>query len=103
MNFIDTETFSATPINFGTYRYTSACECMIVTFALGDDAPVRIWDRTGGEPMPGDLAYVLSDPDEPICAHNAMFDRNVLRYALGIEIPIERWHCSMACALAHGL
>lgn len=103
MNYLDTETFSAVPIKHGTYRYTQSCECMVVTYALGRTAPVRVWDVTAGEQMPEDLAYILDDPDEIISAHFAMFDRNVLRYALGRDIPIRRWRCTMTRAMWHGL
>lgn len=102
MNYIDTETFSPVPINHGTYRYLSAAECMIVTYAFGD-GPVNVWDVTTGEPMPGDLDYMLDDPNEYFTAHNAMFDRNVLKFALKRDVPIHRWRCSMVKAMTHGL
>ena len=102
MNYIDFETFSETPIKHGTYRYTADCEPMICTYALGDDAPVQLWDITTGAPMPGDLRYVLEDPDELLTAHSSMFDRNVLP-KLGFIIPIPRWRDTMVKALAHGL
>jgi len=101
---LDTETFSATPIKAGTYRYASDCEVMVVTYTLDDDDPAKVWDVTSGEPMPGDLAYWLLDTDEPVTAHNAMFDRNVLRLGqLKLALPIERWRCTMVKALAHSL
>ncbi len=31
---LDTETFSATPIKHGTYRYIADCELMVVTWAI---------------------------------------------------------------------
>lgn len=102
MNFIDTETFNEKPITHGTYAYTSTCEPMIVTYALGDTAPVNLWDITENDSMPGDLEYVLDEADELLCAHSAMFDRNVLKYGLHRDIAIERWRCSMVKALAHG-
>jgi DNA polymerase len=102
MIFLDTETYNDVPLKHGTYRYTSTCEVMIVTYAI-DDAPPKLWDITAGDSMPGDLGYVLDDPDEIIVAHNAMFDRNAVKYSLGRDIPIARWRCSMAKALAHAL
>lgn len=102
MIWFDSETYSETPIKHGTYRYTSSCELMVGTYAF-DDGPVHCWDRTADPQMPGDLAYALEDDDEPITSHNAMFDRNGLRYSLGIDIPIRRWRCTMVKALAHGL
>lgn len=98
----DTETYNEKPITHGTYAYTSTCEPMIATYAF-DDGPVSVWDMTTGEPMPADLDYMLDDPNELVLSHNAMFDRNVLRYGLKREIPIKRWRCSMVKALAHGL
>jgi DNA polymerase bacteriophage-type len=105
MLWLDTETYCEVPIQNGTYKYTRACEVMIVTYAI-DDGPVKLWDRTAEQRMPGDLLAALTNPSQPITAHNAMFDRNVLRYGLGeagIDVPIPRWRCTMAQALAHGL
>lgn len=109
MIWFDCETFNDVPINHGTYKYAESCEGMIVTYAI-DNGPVAACDITAGDTLPDDLAYMLDDPDEPICAHFAMFDRNVLRLARnmrqwlqGREIPIHRWRCSMTKAYAHSL
>jgi len=101
MLWIDTETFSETPIKFGTYRYALDCEVMIVTYAFGDDE-VLVWDRTADPKMPADLAAAF-DSDEELTAHYAMFDRNVIRESLNFDLPIERWRCTMVQALSHGL
>lgn len=102
--FFDTETYSETPINAGTYRYLSDAEVMLVTYAF-DDGPVQCWDLTAGEPMPGDLSFAFNYLDDEIVAQNAMFDRNVVRLSknLRIDIPLERWRCSMVRALSHSL
>lgn len=100
--YIDFETYNDVPINVGTYRYTASCEAMLAAYAL-DDGPVGVWDLTAGAPMPGDLEYALRDTDEPIVAHNAQFDRLVLRHALDVPVALERWRCTMARALAHSL
>lgn len=103
MLWIDTETFNERPISVGTYRYAETCEVDIVSYAV-DDGPVEVWDVASAAPMPALLAFMIFDSDEPITAHNAMFDRNVLRLGnLKIEIPVERWRCSMVRAMAHGL
>lgn len=102
MIFFDTETFSETPIRWGTYRYTSICEPLVATYAKDDD-PVECWDITAGGPMPQYLEYLLEDTDDEIVSHFAMFDRNVLKYGLKKDIPIPRWRCSMTKALAHAL
>ena len=103
MLWLDIETFSTTSIKDGTYRYAENAGVMVITYAF-DDGPVQCYDATSGEPFPEDLAYVLEDPDELITAHNAMFDRNVLRLGnLKIDIPIKRWRCNMVQAMAHAL
>jgi len=103
MIWLDTETFSATPLKWGTYRYASDAEVMVATWAL-DDEPVQTWDRTAGRAMPPHLNHLLFETNEPITTHNAMFDRNVLRLGdMKIEIPIPRWRCNMVRAFAHSL
>lgn len=104
MIWFDCETYSEVPIQHGTYKYAESAEVMVVTYAF-DDGPVHTWDLTAGEELPADLDYMLDDPDEPICAHFAMFDRNVLRLSRNLRrvIPIERWRCSMTKAYAHSL
>lgn len=98
----DSESYSTTSIKDGTYKYVSTAELMVGTFAQ-DDAEVEVWDRTAEPDMPLYLEHLLLDTDEPISSHNAMFDRNLLKYSLGIDIPIERWRCTMVRALAHAL
>lgn len=102
MLWLDFETFSEVPIKHGTYRYAAACEVLIATYAL-DEGPIRLWDRTLDTRMPGDLAYALGDASELVTAHFSMFDRNVMKHALGIEVPIPRWRDTMVRALAHSL
>jgi DNA polymerase len=102
MLWADTETYSETPIKNGTFRYASTCEVMIFTWAV-DDGPVHHWDATTGEPMPQALRRELDNPEQLVTFHNAMFDRPVLKYALGIDLPIDRIRCSMVQALAHSL
>jgi DNA polymerase len=98
--WLDTETFSATPIGNGTYRYTSDCEVMILAYAV-DDGPVTVIDLTAGGSL-DDFLFYLDLADEVI-AHNAMFDRNALRFGLGVDIPIGRWRCTMVRAMSHSL
>lgn len=102
MIYLDTETFSATPIRNGTFSYAENCEVMIVTWAV-DDGPVQHFDVTTGADYPDELVRLLSWTDEPVCAHNSIFDRNVLKHSLGIGIPIERWRDTMVKSYLHGL
>lgn len=100
--WIDAETYSETPISFGTYRYVQDCELMIVTWAI-DDGPVQTWDRTADATMPSDLALAFFECDE-IIAHNAMFDRNVIaKHFPQSAPPLEKWRCTMVKAYAHSL
>lgn len=101
MLYLDTETYSEVPIKNGTYVYLENAECMIVTYAF-DDGPIQIWDATASPLMPNDLADYL-DGDGLITNHNSMFDRNVLKYCLGYNLPVERFRCTMVRALLHGL
>lgn len=118
--YLDTETYSATPIKKGTYTYCENAEVMIITYAI-DDGPVQCIDMTahtaGAQLWGSVLAHHLADPNALVVAHNAMFDRNALRLGTfskapgcstvgrqpGITVPIERWRCCMVRALLHGL
>lgn len=99
--WFDTETFQTTPISHGTHKYAEGVEIMVWAYAF-DDGPVSVYDATTGDPMPADLLAGLYNPDVPLVAHNAHFDSTMLRHA-GFDIPITRFRCTMAMALAHGL
>ncbi len=100
--FLDTETYSETPITYGTYRYVADCELLIVTWAV-DDGEVQHWDTTLDPSVPDDLIFALMECEQ-IVAHNAMFDRNVLNRHLPDYSPeLARWRCAMVRALAHSL
>lgn len=74
---------------------------MIVTYAI-DDGPVQVWDRTVTVVAPHDLMLALTS-DQLVTCHNSMFDRNVLKYCLGFDLPVERFRCNMVRAYLHGL
>ena len=100
--YLDTETYSDIPINHGTHVYATSVEVMLVPWAI-DDGPVQVWDRTADTEWPAPLQAALVDPSVTVVIHNSHFDRNVLRYALHVDIPTERIHDTMVQALAHGL
>ena len=101
--YLDTETFNRQPIDVGTYRYAESAEIMLMQYAVGDN-PVQYWDYTDGTPPPDLYSFVMDQPELYVIAHNAMFDRNVLRLGnLKIDIPIERWECTMVQAMQHAL
>jgi len=106
--FGDLETFSETPIQHGTYRYAEDSEIMLFPYAV-DDGQVRVWDLTEGGAIPGDLEEALLFADK-LVYHNSMFDRSVMRLAKNTKPlfketgeQVERWHDTMAQALAHSL
>lgn len=101
--WIDLETYSDIPINYGTHAYAERAEILLFAYAV-DDAPVAVWDCTAQAQMPTDLADALNDPAVLVCAHNSHFDRTVLRHVVpDFCPPIERWRDTMAHALAHSL
>ena len=100
--FLDTETRSTVDIADGTDLYTRSAECLIVTYAL-EDGPAKIWEPWCDPIIPQDLADLVADPQVTFVAHNAAFDRLILLRALGLDVPVERWMCTMAMANAHGL
>lgn len=96
--YLDTETYSATPIKRGTYRYTADCELLLVQWALDDD-PVEFAEGS----IPEVLRALLKNPSITVVAHNTMFDRHVLDYACNVYVPVSRWHDTAVQALAHSL
>ena len=99
--WIDCETYSETPINHGTYRYTADCEVMLVAWAV-DDGEVWLEDLTAGADLSA-LLDAYSQADE-VYAHNAMFDRNALARILPTTSQsLYRWRCTMVQAMAHSL
>jgi len=100
--FLDFETRCAVPIYDGNDLYTRAAEPIIATWAV-DDGPVHTWDILARSNMPAVLYDFLDDGDTMIIAHNAQFDRNVLKYGLHWPTSVERWRCTSAQARAHGL
>lgn len=100
--FIDSETFSATPIGDGTYRYAADAEVMLFAYAFKND-PVTIIDMTAGEKIPPHVMAALTDPDYLKVIQNSMFDQTVFYYALGIDIPNDQIFDTMVAALTHSL
>lgn len=102
--WIDTELYSPIDLKVvGAYRYVldPGTEVMLVTYAI-DGGPVQCWDLTERQPVPSELRVALTNARE-VWAHNAQFDRIVLREKLKARLPIERWRCTMVQAMEHGL
>lgn len=102
--FGDLETYCEIPLKNGTHAYSAGVEVMLFPYAL-DDGPIEIWDLTEDPSWPAPLADAWVRDDCTFVFHNVMFDRTMMRAQWGAaNVPrIERWHCTMARALAHGL
>ena len=101
--FHDLETQSRRAIKAGTWAYAEDAKVLVWAYAI-DNGPVKVWDLTTGALMPDDLATALADPACIHVWHNgAMFDLPVLKVTLGIEIPAERVHDTLAIAYQHSL
>lgn len=100
--WLDTETYSETPIRAGTYRYVEDAEIMLITWAI-DDGEVYCVDLTAEEKMPPELASALRDPEFRIYISNVPFDRGVLRHNLGLDLQISRFYDVLIQARAHSL
>jgi DNA polymerase bacteriophage-type len=101
---IDVETFSSIDIKTsGSYRYMESpdFEILMVCFAFDDDPVTRV-DLKRGEKLPKKFIKALRDPSIEKHAHNATFERNAFK-AIGYDIPIDQWHCSLVKAAYCGL
>lgn len=96
--FLDTETYSETPITNGTHRYAEGVEIIMWQWAIGD-GPVQISD---GDEDISDLLALLEDPEYEVVIHNSAFDRTVMAHS-GIDLPVQRVFDTMVCAMAHSL
>lgn len=108
MLYLDLESYSETDIAAGVYVYARSAEILLIAYALAD-GPVRVWDLTAQAKPPADLLEALCDPERIITAHNANFDRTILREQLvgrhGVPAHVgdaARWRCTMCKAYAHG-
>lgn len=101
--YYDCETYSEVPINQGTHRYAEQAEIMVHAYAF-DDGPVHVYDATQIDAlMPADLLEAFEDRDVIFVIHNSSFDRTLLHYAEGIDLPTHRIFDTLVCARTIGL
>jgi hypothetical protein len=100
----DLETRSALDLpKVGAWRYAAHSSTAVRCLAYAvDDSPVQLWKP--GDPVPAEF----SDPNHCLAAHNASFERAIALHILGPQhgfpiVPIKRWRCTMAAALACAL
>lgn len=96
--FIDSETFSETPLGHGTHRYAEGAEVMLLPYAWNHD-PVTVLEF----PARGDVEELLDYADVIVGQNFGNFDTTVFLHALGIDVPPEKVFDTMACALSHSL
>ena len=113
--WLDTETYSECDLKaHGTHRYAEheSTEIMVAQWAWGDDEPIvadcttdDIDDWVLLEALKAALREIANGNPRgiKIRAHNAVFDRTLVRHCWGIDVPAEHWECVMVQALAHGL
>lgn len=89
----------------GAYVYArhKMTRALCARYSLDAGRTIKYWRIWKGELMPKDLAIALADPNCIIHAWNAAFERLILKYVLRMKIPIERFHCTMACAKSMAL
>jgi DNA polymerase len=100
---MDFETFCALNIkDVGAYKYVQhpSAEPLMVSYCMNDD-PVDLIDFTeSGRHLSVLLRTYLRDPEVLIFAFNANFERLVLKYLFGIDLPPERFVDVMALVWA---
>lgn len=109
MLFLDLETRSQVDLRVnGLMRYamdkTTETICMCYAF---DDGPVKTWFAEDG-PFPAEVIDYIQYTNKPLSAHNAAFERLLFDFVLSNDYDfkppaVERWQCTSARAMAHGL
>lgn len=102
--WLDTETFSPIPLTWGTAKYATQADVMLLSWAAGTGRE-DVWDATRYRDLPSQFVKDVEDADE-IWAHNAYFDRSLLATApwwRELNVGLSRWRCTMVQAFSHGL
>lgn len=102
--YIDIETYSSVDIKAaGAYKYIEAIdfEILLIAYAI-DNGPIIVIDLAQGDEIPTEFIVALTDYSVEKWAHNATFERLSFA-AIGYDIPVEQWFCSMAKSAYCGL
>ena len=103
MLHIDYETYSEVDITkVGAYRYATdpSTEILMLAYAETGKAP-KLW-QPHKEEMPLDLKLSLANPSVILSAFNANFEYLITKFVLRMDIPVERYRCTMVKAYALG-
>lgn len=103
--FCDFETKSKADLKkVGTDNYARHPSTRVLMLALCvNDGAVGLWEPHKRPAVPKTLLDLVNDPDVIFVAHNAAFERAIFKHVLGIDIPPERWICTMAMAYSLAL
>lgn len=103
--YCDLESYCEVPIKCGANRYAEEAEILLFPYALGDaDPTVLDFTAPGFNFKSTELYDMLHDPDITTVWHNgSMFDRHVLQFAAGVDLPYPRIHDTMVQAYVGGL
>lgn len=100
--WLDLETYSDIDIKNGAYKYAEGAEIILFSYAI-DDAPARVVDIAHGEKYPPAVVDAFNNPDCTLIAHNAQFDRTVLKKFVPVVSNPCRWKDSMIKAYSLSL
>ena len=106
--YVDVETRSPLSLkDVGAHRYARdpRTDVVCLGFAINDEPP-QTW--APGNPIPQEFLEAASNPNWTAVAHNANFERAIAQHILEPRhnfpsIPLTRWRCTQAAALALGL
>lgn len=100
--WLDLETYSEIDIKNGAYKYAEGAEIILFSYAI-DDASARVVDVAHGEKYPPAVVDAFNNPDCVCIAHNAQFDRTVLKKFVPAVANPRRWKDSMIKAYSLSL
>ena len=100
--WLDLETYSDIDIKNGAYKYAEDAEVILFSYAI-DDAPARVVDVLHGEKYPLAVVDAFNNPNCTLIAHNAQFDRTVLKKFIPAVSDPRRWKDSMIKAYSLSL
>jgi len=77
-----------------------------MSYAFNDE-PIKTWFHEDS-PFPQEVIDYFNNTDNPLSAHNAAFERHLFDFVLSNDYDftppkLERWQCTSARAMAHGL
>lgn len=109
MLWLDLETRSQCDLTReGLLRYAMHPSTQIICMSYAfDDEPVTTWFASDA-PFPAEVRDYIQNTDKPLSAQNAAFERHMFDFVIANDFnlsapALERWQCTSARAMAHGL